>query len=304
MIYQKTLIDIGEKKSFAEDQIAFSVENSSPISEANERTRTNIEDFKNSILDNKGKFAEKPNNYYDLSKQMSYKYNKSTQSYQDVLNQKSKQNEEHIDDGKFITGRIDYNQIGRAKKIEPPRLKIVTEQPKDNYKMPPPKRDTSIDPSHKEILSKLYSKTRSGDSSEVREDALYDYNDLQDFYKDQNISFNVYKKPAEKTEHNTNKLYLIVSIVCFLTASVLSAVLYAILSSSSLINSATNFLYILLPSLVIIDICIAFYNYKKIQKLGTFTDDTSMEDVAHHTSCMCISSWTELCLRYDTSTIC
>ena len=268
--YNRRLYDISKdinrykrKKSFAEDQIAFSVENSSPISEANERTRTNIEDFKNSILDNKGKFAEKPNNYYDLSKQMSYKYNKSTQSYQDVLNQKSKQNEEHIDDGKFITGRVDYNQIGRAKKIEPPRLKIVTEQPKDNYKMPPPKRDTSIDPSHKEILSKLYSKTRSGDSSEVREDALYDYNDLQDFYKDQNIPFNVYKKPAEKTEHNTNKLYLIVSIVCFLTASVLSAVLYGILFSSSLINSATNFLYILLPSLVIIDICIAFYNYKK-----------------------------------------
>ncbi len=275
--YNKRLYDISKdfnkykrKKSFAEEQIAIQVDSSSPISESKAKTESNIEEFKNSILQNKGKYSE--NNNYDYSKQNSYIYNKNTKSYQDVLNKDFykkdyQQNLENNlkDDGKFITNRIDDNQIGYAKKIEPPKIKIVNESNKENYKMPPPKRDTSIDPSHKEILSKLYSKTRSSVSNEVREDALYDYGDLTEFYQDQNISFNVYKKPAEKIEHNTNKLYLIISLITFLLSSILSAVLYGILLKCDCINRATNFLFILLPSLILIDIGIKFYNYKKYQ---------------------------------------
>ena len=268
--YNKRLYDISKdinkykrKKSFAEDQIAFQVENSSPISEANERTKSNIEDFKNSILENKGK----TNATYDYSKQVAYRFNKDNMSYQDILNTNKTQKKEEIvkDDGKFITSRIEETQVEHARKIEPPRLKIVTEtSSRDNgYKMPPPKRDKTIDPSHKEILSRLYSKTKTGNNEEVRADALYDYNDLRDFYNDQNISFNEYQKPAEKTEHNTNLLYLIVSVATFFLTTIISAVLYGILSSSSLINNSTSFLYILLPALLLIDIAIKFYNYKK-----------------------------------------
>ena len=267
--YNKRLYDISKdinryrrKKSFAEDQIAFQVDNYSPISEANERTKSNIEDFKNSLLESKGK-ASVDNHAY--SRQISYRFNKDNLSYQDILNSsKNQKREEHfIDDGKFITNRYDESQVEHAKKIEPPRLKIMTENSKDNYKMPPPNRDKSIDPSHKEILSRLYSKTKTSNDNEVREDALYDYNDLKDFYRDQNISFSEYRKPAEKTEHNTNLLYLVVSLVTFFVSAVFSGVLYAILLSSNLINNNTSFLYILLPALLLIDIAVRLYNYKK-----------------------------------------
>lgn len=273
--YNRRLYDISKdinkykrKKSFAEDQIAIMVDNPTPISESNARTKSNIEEFKNSILENKGKYGSQ-NSSYDYTKQMSYRFNRETQSFQDVNANNSKNEAETSvkDDGKFITSRLDSTQVEHARKIEPPRLKLVGEasRERDNFKMPPPKRDTSIDPSHKEILSRLYSKTKNSASEEIREDALYDYSDLKEFYKDQNISFNVYKKPAEKTEHNTNKLYLIVSLICFFTASVASAVLYAIFANTSNLNANTNFLYILLPALLIVDICVKFYNYKKYQ---------------------------------------
>ncbi len=273
--YNRRLYDISKdinkykrKKSFAEDQIAIMVDNPTPISESNARTKSNIEEFKNSILENKGKYGSQ-NSSYDYTKQMSYRFNRETQSFQDVTANKPKNEAETSvkDDGKFITSRLDSTQVEHARKIEPPRLKLVGEasRERDNFKMPPPKRDTSIDPSHKEILSRLYSKTKNSASEEIREDALYDYSDLKEFYKDQNISFNVYKKPAEKTEHNTNKLYLIVSLICFFTASVASAVLYAIFANTSNLNANTNFLYILLPALLIVDICVKFYNYKKYQ---------------------------------------
>lgn len=276
--YNKRLYDISKdinkykrKRSFAEDQMSFTVE--SPLAESNERTKANIEEFKSSILENKGKISTENNNY-DFAKQMSYRYRNNanvredTSPIQNNYYQKPTiniQNESTPqDDGKFITNRIEVSQIERAKKIEPPRLKIVPEtSSRDSYKMPPPKRDVNIDPSHKEILSKLYSKTKNSDAMDIREDALYDYGDLQEFYKDQNIEFSVYKKPAEKNEHNTNKLYLIVSLITFFVASAMSAILYTILYNTSLLNSSTTFLYILLPALLLIDIAWKFYNYKK-----------------------------------------
>ncbi len=275
--YNRRLYDISKdinkykrKKSFAEDQIAITVDNPTPISESNARTKSNIEEFKNSILENKNKYDTQSSNT-DYVKKMSYRFNRETQSYQDMTLENKKKNETDVtlkDDAKFITNRIDGAQLEHAKKIEPPRLKIVNEisnRERDNYKMPPPKRDTSIDPSHKEILSKLYSKTKDSTYEEIRDDALYDYNDLKEFYNGQNISFSVYKKPAEKTEHNTNKIYLIVSLICFFVASIFSVVLYSIFAKTSNLNPNTNFLYILLPALLVIDVCVKFYNYKKYQ---------------------------------------
>lgn len=267
--YNKRLYDISKdinkykrKKSFAEDQIAFQVDNSSPIRESYEKTKSNIEDFKNSIHENKGKINT---NYYDYSKQMSNRYNRANESYQDILNlNKEKLNEnQKEDDGRFITNRLDSSRVSYAKKIEPPRLKILTESSSRENSMPPPKRDKSIDPSHKEILSRLYSKSKDVNNEEVRPDALYDYNDLKDFYREQNISFNEYHKPAERTEHNTNKINLIVSLITFIISSFCSAVLYSTLLTSNLINYTTSFLYILLPALLLLDIIIKFYNFKK-----------------------------------------
>ena len=267
--YNKRLYDISKeinrykrKRSFAEDQISMTV--NSPLSESTERTKASVEDFKNSMLENKGKYVNdrlSPDEFYNKN---SLNYKQKIASLNDKLESKSENNEKSNikDDAVFITQRINSDNIERAKKIEPPRLKIITDSSRDN-RLPAPKRDTSIDPSHKEILSRLYSRTKDSKTEEVREDSLYDYNDLKDFYKNQNISFNVYKKPAEKTEHNTNKLYLIISSVVFILASLFSTILYLIFLKSELLNNNTNFLFILLPGLLIIDVIVKFYNYKK-----------------------------------------
>lgn len=267
--YNKRLYDISKeinrykrKRSFAEDQISMTV--NSPLSESTERTKASIEDFKNSMLENKGKYVNdrlSPDEFYNKN---SLNYKQKIASLNDKLESKSENNEKNNikDDAVFITQRINSDNIERAKKIEPPRLKIITDSSRDN-RLPAPKRDTSIDPSHKEILSRLYSRTKDSKTEEVREDSLYDYNDLKDFYKNQNISFNVYRKPAEKTEHNTNKLYLIISSVVFILASLFSTIIYLIFLKSELLNNNTNFLFILLPGLLIIDVIVKFYNYKK-----------------------------------------
>lgn len=263
--YNRRLYDISKdinkikrKRSFADDQIAMTA--TAPLVEANERVKSNIEDFKSSILANREKYNSTSS--FDYFKQKETNENKPsilpTPSVKAVVQPVK---EEVKDDAKFITGRIDASQIEHAKKIEPPRLKIVSENTKD-VRLPAPKRDKSIDPSHREILNELYSRTKDAGSVEVRQDAIYDYNDLSDYYKSQNISFNVYTKSLSKINHNTNKLYFINSVLAFLMAALLSTSLYLVFKEVYIINVKTNFLYILLPALVLIDVLYKFYNYK------------------------------------------
>ena len=261
--YNRRLYDISKdinkikrKRSFADDQIAMTA--TAPLYESNERVKSNIEDFKNSILANKEK--------YNSTSSFDYFKQKESQEVIDkapVLstNTPLKLKEEEKDDAKFITGRIDASEIEHAKKIEPPRLKIVSENTKDT-RLPAPKRDKAIDPSHREILNELYLRTKDGSSVETREDAIYDYNDLADYYKSQNISFNVYSKSMSKASHNTNKLYFINSVLAFLMVALLSTALYLVFNKIYLTYDKTNFLYILLPALMIIDVLYKFYNYK------------------------------------------
>ena len=264
--YNKRIYDISKdinklkrRKSFAEDQIAIDID--SPLSASQERTRTNIKDFKDS-------FIEQKYNYVNEKVNIQNKKLNNYKSTLNALNEKSFKNVDEIDannnvemrdDAVYITGHMEKEY---ARKIDPPRMKLISENSKD-VRLPAPKRDVSIDPSHKEILSKLYSRTKDNLSEEIRDDALYDYNDLKDYYKAQNISFNAYKKPAEKREHNTNKLYLYNSIISFVLSCVFSTIIFLLLNGTNQINQNCNFLYILLPALLLIDIGYKFYNYKK-----------------------------------------
>lgn len=256
----KDINKIKRKRSFAEDQIAMTA--TDPLIEANDRKRASREEFKNSILENKLKYRTTGMTNADMPKSKSYNTIFDI-NRQNVSNPKVEEpkNEEIKDDAKFITGRIDESSVGKARKIEPPKLKIVSENTKDT-RLPAPKRDTSIDPSHREILNKLYSKTKDSSSNEVRDDAIYDYNDLKEFYESQNISFNIYQRAKEKKEHNTNFLYLMVSLITFLVAALASTCLFIILHFTKHTFVSTNFLYILLPALLLIDVVWKFYNYK------------------------------------------
>ena len=259
--YNKRLYDISKdinkykrQRSFAEDQISMTAP-STPLSETQEKSKSNIEEFKNSFLENKNKYQTERLSNLDFSRY--------TNPRRTMVQEKPSPIVEEKNDAVFITKRIDASEIERPKRIEPPKIKISQSDNFKDNKLPAPKRDLTIDPSHKEILTKLYSKTKDGSVEEVREDALYDFDDLKKFYEKQNISFNEYKKPAEKIKHNTNKIALYVSLFTFILASGFSAVLYAILNHTLLINNSTNFLFILLPALLVVDVVWKLYNFLK-----------------------------------------
>lgn len=261
--YNQKLYDISKdinrnkrKKSFADDQISISVD--SPLSASNERTQNNIENLRSSFETNRTIYEPKETKEPQLNHYNFYNQVKA----QEVRKQEQKveiKAEPQQDDAKYITGRIEG--VERARKIEPPRLKLMESAVREN-RLPAPKRDTNIDPSHKEILSRLYSKTKDSTAETVRSDALYDYTDLKDFYKGQNITFNEYKKP-EKHYHNTNKLYFILSLLSFFAVGIASALLYVILFTTNQLFNQLDFLFIVLPALVIFDVIAKFINYKK-----------------------------------------
>lgn len=262
--YNQRLYDISKdinsykkKRSFAEDQISISAE-APLLSSSNERKRANLEEFKNSILQNKTSHVQNQNSFASFSN-----YKERLETYRTEEPTKEVNSEQQQDDGKFIVTHIDASSIEKPRKIEPPRLKILSDNGKE--KLPAPKRDTSIDPSHQEILSQLYAKTKGSSIEEQREDCLYDYNDLKDFYKNQNISFDVYEKPTTKLTHNTNKLYFIMSLVTFLCASVASMITFIVLSKTSMLNSKFNFLYLFLPTLLLVDVGVKAYNMVKFK---------------------------------------
>ena len=222
-----------------------------PLTDSQEKSKANIEEFKNSIIENKTK-------YQNDQRISNLDFSRYTNPNRTLIHEEPKK-EEIKNDSVFITERYDIKDLARPKRIEPPRLKINSVDTKESI-LPAPKRDLAIDPSHKEILTKLYAKTKDGSVAEVREDSLYDFDDLKQYYKSQNISFTPYRKSADKAEHNTNKLYLIVSLVSLFACAGISALLYLILSSFGLINTYTNFFF-MLPVLLIVDVVWKLSNY-------------------------------------------
>lgn len=258
--YNKRLFDISKdinkikrKRSFAEDQISIAATDPLPI--ANEKKKANIEEFKNSLLENKNRYT-----YNNINFETRSNLNSLVTKSEEKKPLKEEKKEVK-DDAVLVTGHLTPDDVGQAKKIAPPRIKIVSENTKDT-RLPAPKRDTNVDPSHREILNRLYSKTKDSASVEARPDAIYDYNDLKDFYESQSISFNVYHKSAESKKHNTNLIYLAISISTLLISLLCSTLLYVIFLKTGMLNANTNFMFILLPALLIFDVALKAYNYK------------------------------------------
>lgn len=256
------------KRSFAEDQMAFAV--SDPLERDDEKTKQNIEELKSSILANKGKVNERlsedefnkvrehvsPNPQpVQTSAAMRNYYSSNFPTAQE------KKEAPHSDDGVFIDQYMDNSQVAKARKIEPPRLKIMGEK---ETPLPAPKRDNSIDLSHKEIISKLYSKSKGGNGNgQVDENYIYDYEDLQDYYSSQGIAFKVYEKTNTKEKHNTNKLGFISSLICFGLSLVATAIIFTALYLTGNLMNATSFLFVAFPIIAGAECLSRFYVYKK-----------------------------------------
>lgn len=244
--YNKRIYDITKdfnkyrkRRSFAEDQIAIVVDEDSSLQLAEEKRAQKLETFKTSLLENKEKYSQNANFEFKAASSPA----KVQQNTQEVSEN---------DDGVFITARMASDDVLKSKKIEPPRLKIMHEP----APLPAPKRDATIDPSHKEIISKLYSKSKGAESELADDsDALFDYEDLKDHYRGQQIMFKVYEHDRPTVKHNTNKINLNVSLFTFSLICIISAICFAVLYTKGLTNPNTSFLYIILPGLCFIDVC-------------------------------------------------
>lgn len=260
------------KRSFAEDQMAFAV--SDPLERDDEKTKQNIEELKSSILANKGRVNERlsedefnkvrehvtPNPQPTISQSQN---NAAMRNYYSANFPSAKESKEEMqnDDGVFINQYLDKSQVAKARKIEPPRLKIMGEK---ETPLPAPKRDNSIDLSHKEIISKLYSKSKGGNiNGQVDENYIYDYEDLQDYYSSQGIAFKVYEKTNVKEKHNTNKLSFISSLICFCLSLVATAAIFTALYLTNNLMNVTSFLFLAFPILAAAECLSRFYVYKK-----------------------------------------
>lgn len=174
--------------------------------------------------------------------------------------------EEKIDDGVFITERVDESAMPKPKKIEPARLN-VTLPTSQNYdtKLPAPKRNVSVDPTCKDVKAKLeslYAKAEIKKEPVVESGDFEDYDDLKQYYTSQEVEFKVYERAEKRPKHNTNKLKLLVSLFVLGLIGVGSALLYMIFALSGVTRPETNFVYYLFPILAAVYVMVCFYNYK------------------------------------------
>lgn len=239
-----------KKRSFAEDQMAIEVGQVS-LQEAETRKQERLENLKSALLENKGNI---PNEGFARFQTKTTPREQNSQTFFSQEPAYPVKEEKKSSDAVFITVRKEPEQVFQTKKIEPPRLKI-----NQDHSLPAPNRDTSIDPSHKEIISMLYSKSKGGDMTSetapsVNSEYIYDYDDLSDYYASQNISFKTYRATTKRAKHNTNRLNLISSSITFILLSLMSGILFAILNSTGHTSVKTNFLYILLPALWLIHV--------------------------------------------------
>ncbi len=163
---------------------------------------------------------------------------------------RANQNEKQKDDGVVITERLNINDIPKNPRFEARKFEIYlsdnTLTPKSNAKN-----------SYEDRLKELYEKSKH--NAENQEIELIDskinfasYEDLQAFYKEQNIKFKPYIKSLYKSEKNfdmikINKLNLLTTallLILFSTTSLLFAIPFSLIRG---IQNNHVLLYLLVP---------------------------------------------------------
>lgn len=261
--YNKKLFDVSKdyykykkKKSFSENQIQMVVNDNPPLEERMERQHENVNSLKEALL---------------RSRQGAYDEVKLTPP--PVIKEDVKPVDEEkapvVDDGVFITDRVDY--IPKAKRFDPPKINLLNNV---EAELPAPKRNISFDPNCSDVkarIDSLYQKAQAKAQPETKEvpaslrhEEGETYEDLKSYYEEQKISFKVYKRPDKRALHNTNKINFFVDLIVFGLIGVGSAILYLIFSQLGLTNPDTNFMYYLFPILYFVYLAIRFYTYKKL----------------------------------------
>ena len=159
------------------------------------------------------------------------------------------------DDAVFITEpRMSENEIPVQRKIAPTNIDVNIFD--DN--LPAPKRDSALEPSYRDILSKIFEKKkeRTNLATPPRTETIQeyqapqnfgDYSSLKKHYQSNGIDFKEYKKSSVNRRYNTNLLQLINSVVLFVLSGLSSAILFWIISATGNLKASTNFMYYTFP---------------------------------------------------------
>ncbi len=264
-----------KRKSFAENQIEMDVVYETEQDQEIQRAR--IEELKASLLSarNKGfSSQEPPKERSNFAYQPTFENPQpAAQPMQQTAPQQHQQEEiisqvQPDDDAVFITSR--YDEVPVQKKITPPDIEIsVTTE-----NLPAPKRNSNLEPTYKDMMSKLFERKKEKEQEQQQEksakpaqkqspaaaakvetencakvDSFVDYSTLKKYYNGHGIEFKEYQSSKVERNHNTNFLLFISSIVLLFLSGVGAAVIYGIAYATKFLNPTTNFMFYTIPIL-------------------------------------------------------
>ena len=257
-----------KKKSFSENQIEMAVVYDKE--EDDEIQKARIAELKRSLLNMKNAETSPEE---DEEEQEEYSQPAFVQytPQQTPQVQVEETEEEHLDDGHLITERVSPSEIPVPHKIAPTNIEVNIYD--DN--LPAPKRNSDLEPTYKDIMSKLFERRTERQkqavpqqtASEIRttqnvDQPLVDYNSLKRYYQARNIEFKEYKKVSVRRTYNTNFLQFINSIILFVLAGLASGISFWIISAANHLNPSTNFMFYTMPILFVLYLLYALIKYR------------------------------------------
>ncbi len=270
--YNRKLFDVSKdynkykkRKSFSENQIEMVVNATDPAELQREREKKteNINELKEALL------QTRKGNYEEVRLDILNRQEARKQP-EEIHEEAHEEPQKPVDDGKFITDRVEYNPAN-SRRFEPSKFSFLNTQ--QETILPAPKRNTNLDPNCSDVkarLESLYMKTQvekpieesKTESKSLNED-FENFDDLKEYYEGQNISFKVFKRTGKRTLHNTNKINFIVDSIIFGVISLCCGLFYLLFSKLGLTNANTDFIYYLCPILYFIYLMVRLYMYKK-----------------------------------------
>lgn len=273
-VYNENLIN---EETFAQEQ-SFSENSRISLNEidiiSNENTSNEYvlnndiqsEDF----FENKKEFIEE-NNVNESFEKINFEklegYIPRPKPKEPVLQQEEKK-EEVKDDGVFITDRLNPEDMPKPYKWDSRRFEVYIS---DNSITPYiDKKETS---NYEDRVKELYEKSKNladNQKIEIIDNVikLSSYQELQEFYANQNIKFKPYQKKLKKTERDydmikINKFNMISALSLFLIVSALSLVAGIVFSfaESAYLNAPITF--IIYPAILFIFFIVRYLTYVK-----------------------------------------
>lgn len=235
-----------KRKSFSENQIEMSVVYENEQDQEIQRSR--IEELKSSML------HARENQYQAIKTENKTVESNSVEA--PTQNQHNNLEEIQQDDAVYITTpRIDDSEIPFQKRITPPNIEVdVTDA-----NLPAPKRNSSLEPTYKDMMSKLFERkkeppVKSVEMPDYAQETTQisnftDYDTLKAYYNTHGIEFKEYHKCNVERHHNTNFLNFISSIFLFMLSGIGSAIIFGIIAGTNLLVSHTNFMFYTIPIL-------------------------------------------------------